>query len=334
MRTRVLLTSALLLGPLFMACGDKGTGDSGAAGDGGAITATSELVYTDANNYSYVADLQIQSQEVAAGADSLVDWSGMSVDMRGRSVDPTGVDRVMLVAFNISKDDVITAINNNSLLQSDVRVYYQFDNTDGATSASLTDFSILGNDFIPSQDMIEHPGETWTWLVSTMDEANGRIDVLSTTFVDPLDSSSNQDIAFGNDTAVLDFTVDLHSADALYAIAGEPDTSFNWAGATTEAGGQPFDEAKASRLLIGHIRGATVSDVEANVLTVLDTADELFYADAYGKDEVLLSEAEERTTGATFAGFDTDGVWLVGIECTNQTCLSPAPLLMTVVEAQ
>ncbi|RME23472.1 MAG: hypothetical protein D6798_13445 [Deltaproteobacteria bacterium] len=330
----MLLTSALLMGPAMMACGDKGADDSGATGDGGSVDATSELVYTDANNYSYTADLQIDSQEVAAGADSVVDWSGLAVDMRGRAVDPAGVDRVMLVAFNISKDDVIAAINSNSLLQSDVRVYYQFDNTDGVTSASLSDFSILGNEFNPAQDMIEHPGETWTWLVSVMDEANGRIDVLSTTFVDPLDSSSNRDIAFGDDTAVLHFSVDLHSADPLVAIAGEPDTSFNWAAATTEASGQPFDEAKASRLLVGHIRGATISDVEANVLTVLDTADELFYADAYGKDEILLSEAVERTTGANFAGFDTDGVWLVGIECTNQTCLSPAPLIMTVVEAQ
>ncbi len=334
--TYVLSIALPLLGATTMlACGDKGqdSGGGDVGGDGG-IDATSELIYTDANNYAYTAELTLDTIPVQEGADATIDWSGLTVDMRGRSITATDVDQVFLVAFNISKEDVLTKITANSLLQSDIRDYRQFLNEEGSSSADFSEFSILGNDFVPAEDFLEHPGETWTWVVTLMDDSSGRVDVLASVFIEPDGSSSNTAVAFANDTTDLQFSVDLHTAPPLYAIAGEADTSFDWSGATTEAGGQPLDASRTNRLLIGHIGGATLTDVEANVLTVLDTADELYYLDVIGDTEALLSEATERVSGANFSGFDTDGVWLVGIECTLQTCLSPAPLILTVVEAQ
>lgn len=326
-KTLVLLPllsfSGLALSGL-LACGDKGD-DSGTG-----PTGTPDLVYTDANNYTYMATLEVESLDVQEGADARIDWSGLTVDLRGRTVDPATIDQVALVAFNIEKQEVLDSINDNSLAQSAIRDYRLFENEAGLTAANMSEFSILGNDFIPAEDFVVHSEATWTWAITLWDENDGRNDILSNIFIVPSPGSPNTDIAMTNDTASLSFAVDLHSAPPLVSVAGSTSYTFDWSAATTEASGQAFDSAKGDRLLIGYVAGGTVAEVEANILTVLDTADALYRMDVFGLTSADLTLATERTTGAAFSGFTTDGVWLIGVECT--TCTSPVPLILSVVE--
>lgn len=312
----------LLLTLGLLACTDKGD-DTGPSGN-----PTADLVYTDANNYTFTASLDVQTIALAEAQDARIDWSGLTTDIRGRAVDPAGIDRATIVAFNVTKEEVLDSINTNSLNQSAIRDYRQFENDEGRTSAMLSQFSILGNDFDPTVDFIEHTDSTWTWAIVLWDEADGREDILSDVFIVPTPGEPNTTVEITNDTATLSFVVDLHSAPALEALSGQDSYSFDWSGATMEAAGQPFDTAKADRLMIGHVAG-TVSDVEANILTVLDSADEIYRMDVRGETWADLGEAVERTSGAAFGGFTTDGTWLIGIECT--TCTSPTPLILTVV---
>lgn len=324
-RSAALLASLCSL-PLALACGDKGGDDSGTPPPVG----TPDLVYTDAHNYSYLASLEVDSVDLQEGADIRIDWSALTTDLRGRAVDPASIDEVALVAFNLEQAEVLASINDNSLAQSAIRDYRLFQNEEGVTSATFSQFSILGNDFVPAEDFIVHEGATWTWSVTLWDEADGRKDILSNIFVVPSPSSGQTEVAITDTTASLAFTVDLHSAAPLVSVAGAAGYTFDWSAATVEASGQEFDSAKGDRLLIGHVAGATVADVEANILTVLDTADELYRMDSYGVTSADLTLATERTTGQAFTGFTDDGVWLIGIECT--TCTSPVPLLLSVVE--
>lgn len=305
----------------LLACTDK-DGDSG-------ITGTADLVYTDANNYSYTATLEVDSVALAEATDATIDWSALTTDIRGRAVDPSTIDLATLVAFNITKEEVLDSINTNSLNQSAIRDYRQFDNSEGRTSAMLSDFTILGNDFEPSIDFVEQSDGIWTWAVVLWDEADGRQDILTDIFIEPVPGESNTSVTIDDTTASLSFQVDLHTAPPLVALAGQDSYSYDWSQATTEAAGQPFDTALADRLMIGHVDG-TVSDVEANILTVLDTADEIYRMDVRGETFANLMESTERSSGAAFPGFSTDGTWLIGVECT--TCTSPAPLILSVVE--
>jgi len=321
--------SILALGLLALAtlpltgCGkDKGD-DSGATG-------SNDLVFADANNYSYQATLSVDSVAIQPGADVHVDWSQLTHDLRGRELDPSAVDHVSLIAFSITKDEVLASINNNSLKQSDIRDYRLYDNSVlQASSADLTDFSILGNAFDPTQDLVEREG-TWTWAVSLWSREDSRDEILFTLFLTLDPSSDNHDLVFTDDSGSLSFLVDLHSAAALQTVAGASTYSYDWAGATQEASGQDFDTAKGDRLLIGYVAGQDVSYVEDNIMSVLDTADGLYHADTYGLTHVDLAQAVDSRSGAPFGGFTTDGVWLIGIEC--MTCTSPAPLLLSVVD--
>lgn len=302
-------------------CGDK-------ADDSGA-NPTADLVYTDANNYSFNASLDVETVNLAEGADSTIDWSGLTTDIRGRSVDPAGIDRATIVAFNVSKEEVLDSINTNSLNQSAIRDYRQFENDEGRTSALMSEFTILGNDFVPAEDFVEHTDATWTWAVVLWDEADGREDILTDVFMVPTPGEPAQQLTIDNDTASLSFEVDLHSAPPLEVLAGQDSYTFDWSQATTEAAGQAFDTAVADRLMIGRVDGS-VTDVEANILTVLDSAPEIYRMEVRGETYADLMEATERSSGASFAGFTTEGTWLIGIECT--TCTSPTPLLLSVVE--
>lgn len=315
----------------LLACSDKGDDSGGGDGDGGGDggVPTADLVYSDANNYSYVATLDVATIDLAEGADNKVDWSGLTTDIRGRPVTPSEIDLVTLVAFNVTKEEVLDSINTNSLNQSAIRDYRQFQNDEFRTSARMSEFEILGNEFVPATDFVEHPESTWTWAFVLWDEADGRQDILSDVFIVPVPGEPNQTATVDNDTATLSFEVDLHSAPPLASLSGQSSYTFDWSQATVEASGQPFDTAKADRLLIGHVAGA-VSDVEASILTVLDSADELYRMEVRGETSADLTLATEKTSGAAFTGFTTDGTWLIGIECT--TCTSPTPLILSVVE--
>lgn len=313
----MLTLAAFLLLPL--ACGD-GDDDTGVE---------AELVYTDDHNYAYEAALEVDTVVVQYAGDVTVDWSALTRDLRGRPLDPSEVDRATLIAFSLPKEDVLASINDNSLSQSDIRDYREFDNGAGGTSAAFSQFSILGNTFLPESEFIEGEG-TWTWAVALWKESDGREEILSTLFVDPDPASDVLRASFTDDTGSLSFEVDLHSATPLSAPSGTGSIAFDWSAATVEASGQPFDTANGDRLLLGHVADATVTDVEAGFLTVLESADELYQADTYGLTRIDLSGATERSSGAAFGGFTADGVWLIGIECT--TCTSPAPLILSVVE--
>jgi len=82
----------------------------------------------------------------------------------------------------------------------------------------------------------------------------------------------------------------------------------------------------------------TVAQVEEVFLRVDTEADELYYLSSLDGTPVVQGETDADLMLATdadgnpFPGFTTDGIWLLGIECLS--CLSPAPLALSIVEVQ
>lgn len=325
-RSFLPLLAPLLLAQGLLACGDKDGDDSGAST---LPPGSTTLLFTDANNYDYDATLVVDTIAVQAGADVEVCWDQLTQDLRGRPVVPTEIDLMRLIAFSVTKEEVLASINDNSLSQSDIRDFRELDQDGTISCANLSAFAIFGNEFAPETDFVVREG-TWTWAITLWDEADGRLDILASIFLEPTPESDVTTVDITDSTGSLDFLVDLHSADPLFAVADTPDTTFDWSGATTEASGQDFDPALGDRLLIGHVAGATVDSVEADFMTILESADALYRMDVAGLTSADLSQAVERDSGAAFPGFDSDGVWLLGVECT--TCTSPTPVLLSVVE--
>lgn len=295
-----------------------------------------DLVATDANNYSYSGTMAINAVNVASQSDPTVDWCSLTTDIRGRAVDPVQLDRLILIEIDLTQDEVLSKIENNDLTQADTVTQWIFQNESaGVCSANLSEFSILANSFQPD-DFIES-GHTWLLSATYFDPEYSQFDFAMTKFVVPTDGETNTDIQITDDCASLDFDADLHSAAPLKTSASFDSYTLDWSGVTQDVNGREWDDEKANRLLIGKVDATDIADVEDVFLRVDSEASELYrlYDDESG---VLLVSGETSAdlmlatddAGNPFPGFTTDGIWLVGVECTS--CTSPAPLLLSVVE--
>lgn len=289
---------------------------------GDETTLTGDLVMTDDNNYSYTGTLDVVSTDVESATDILVDWSALTTDLRGRAVTPAEVDQLLLIAFGPGQEEILAEISANQLKQSDVHDYRLFMNSAGVTSASLSEFSVLGNSFVPEDDLIERD-DVGTWAIAVQDEVDGRDDILALAFLQPVVGAGVTDLVIDASSTTLDFDATL--GDSL-ETAEDLDYTLDWSAVTKQAGGAAFDVLEADRLFIGHTSLTSDEEIEENFVQLLDTADELYRLEVYGETSADLSLAVD-DAGTAFPGFSEGGSWIIGIECT--TCTSPAPVLLS-----
>lgn len=310
-----------LLALALTAC-DKTNDDTG-TGNGVPDDA---LKFEQENNYSYTGDIVIGEVQVQSGADSMVDWCALTIDLRGRAVtDPSSVDQVLLAEFALSQEELMAKIETNDIYQNDSASQWLVVEPE-ACSVPMSQFEVIGNVFDPSTYMVENADRTW--LASVMNTPDDRLDILMSTFVVPKGDSTNDVVTLDDDSATLTFEADLHSAPALQVAAGEVPW-VDWSGVSTDVNGAPYDPLLGDRLVIGKVPVATVEEAEDVFLRLDEEAEMLYFINVYGKTAADLSTATS-ADGAKFDGFTTDGIWFVGVECL--TCTSPAPLILTVVE--
>jgi len=309
-----------------VACGgDKDGTDS-------AAPPTGDLVFTDANNYGFESDLQIGAVEVEAESDFTIDWSGVTTDIRGRAVNPSEVQQLLLVELNSTQAEVLTKIDANDLQQADAVNQYIFDNASNVSAIDVSQMEILSNP-IELGLLSDDPNSTWLLSLTNIDD--GRFDFLMNTFVVPTTGSGNTAVDFDDSSASLTFSADLQSADALVTGAGLDAYTLDWSGATTDVFGRPLDLGLVTRLIIGKVGTTDLGQVETDFLQLYELADELYTLDVNGLTYADMTQATLKSDGTTpFSGFTTDGTWVVGIECTRQECTNPAPLLLAVVEVK
>jgi len=303
--------------------------------DGGATPVTQpgtpDLVFTDANNYAFTVELTLATTELKAGSNVLVDWSGTSTDFRGRPFEPTEVDKVTIAAIDLDNDALIGAINGNSLQMGSIATYYEVV-PESASSASFSDFQILGNNTFQYESQFV-PGFAPSWLVSLWkDNERGVAEILASQFLEPVEGADDV-LAWNDGSATLDFDPDLGAAP-IVTVAGAETWSLDWSAVLNDVNGSPFDPEKGDTLRIAHLPVADAAAAEAALLQLDLVASEMYFLDVYGMRTVPDLSAATTVEGTPFPGFTTDGVWLVSIECTALVCFSPAPMLLAVVQVQ
>ncbi|MCK6505718.1 hypothetical protein L6R53_20385 [Myxococcota bacterium] len=289
-----------------------------------------DLSLTDDHNYLYTASMQAETTQVAAWQDVRVDWSALSVDLQQRPVDPTAIDRISLVRMSLDADEVLQSVADSSLNQSDVIDYRLLDDLAGRTDVMLSEMAILGNPFDPAQDFA--PAEDGkTWILSLWDlERSGRDDILTSMILDPSEASDVVDVAFTDSTASFGLVPDLHSGLPLETSEGAEAYSLEWSSLTRTGAGLEFDPLLADRLVILHF-AEDLTTVESDFIALANNDAQAWRADVYGLDSLDLAEAASED-GEAFPGFDRDGTWLIGLECTS--CTNPVPLALAVVDVR
>jgi hypothetical protein len=320
--SRVVFGSCLLMSSSLLACsGDGGDKDSGTE------TCEPNLNFVDGNNYSFESEFVIGSIAVAPESDLTIDWSAVTTDIRGRSVVPAEVEQLLAVRFLLPQSEILEKIDGSALDAADSDLQYLLFNS-GVDSASITEFSIIGNPFDVAGLSVS---DEQTWLLSMANVVGSRFDFLMNTFIVPTEGETNTTVALTNSSATLNFDVDLGSAEPLLASTTGP-TVLDWSGVTTDAYGQPLDLSLVNNLVIGHVADEDITNVEGVFLRLYDEADQVYDLSVNSLTSADLSLAVSRADGTPFPGFTADGTWVVAIECVRQECTNPAPLLLAVVE--
>lgn len=304
---------------LLTAC--TGTKDDSAAPVDG-------LVLTDASNYSYTSDIEASSQELLLFNDNTFDWSGLTTDLLGHSVDPANdIEYIWMIQFpNLSQEEVVDAIVTDNLLAEDIGGYVQYRNNDGATSAMLSEFVYPPATAIdPATDFTDSTG---TWLVRA---TVGIADTRMIGFAVPTEKTTNQYFEISGTTSILDFQADLSSLDG-FDLTGEPSSyAVDFSGLTTHASGSEIDFTEIDQLLLGRYDGMAVTDIEDQFIDLELIASDIYTVDIYEDPDriVDLTTAVSETSGA-FSGFGADTLWVLALRCTS--CTNPAPPYVTVIQ--
>lgn len=289
----------------------------------------------DENSYAYSGHMNIGAQTAAAQADSTIDWCDVTVDIRGRQVVPTDIDRLMLVEIDGTHDEVARLIESNELTMADVVAPWQFINDMAVCTANLSDFSMIANAFNVG-DFGGASATGSTWLLSLTYYDAGAFDYAMPSFVVPEQGAPVSEIRFHDDLSTIEVDVDLHTLKPMTTSSRFDEYTLDWSAVTTDVYGNEYDDQLGNQVLIGKVPFGDIEQVEDVFLRLDDEASELYRLNVVDGIPVVQGETDvdlmlaTNADGEPFGGFTTDGIWLVGVECTS--CTSPAPLLLGVVQ--
>ena len=285
-----------------------------------ACSKSEEITLTDAMNFSFSSDIDAASIVVPAGEDSLVDWSAVTEDLLGSPIDPTAdIGEVSIVAFgDLTQDEVIDGINNETLKQSDLTGFVSYVPQSGETSAMLTDFSVSGTAVNPANDITAGS----TYLVS-LEGTDGSY--LTFTFFDPVDGADPATITVDDDSAVLSYTVDIDAGASIPVTADAEQIILTWSQLTTTSSGNPILLSNIDTLMLARYT-QPLSALEDDFLQLEDLADELYIVN------VATLGSYDLTTIDGFAGFEGEGTWLVAMRCGG--CVNPSPPFLGLFDPQ
>ncbi len=290
------------------------TGDTaaagGASGDG--------LVLVDANNYALESSLAIQSTPLAERSDATLDWSGLTTDLQGHDLDPVAdIDVLTLLAFELTEAEVEAALATDTLSQSDMALYVSLD-TEGRTSASLSELSLFGNDIDVEQYFEEGSG---AWLLTVNTGTTPGVGARMVGFLAPSADAQADQAALTDDSAELFIDVDLLSLDPVAVSADTTQLDLDWSQLTVNAQGNTMVSGAADQVMLGRYDTLAAEDLQDAFLDLELLADQTWTVDIDGGSAASVTD---------FGTLDADATWVLALRCT--TCSNPAPLFLTFLE--
>lgn len=305
-------------------------GCSGDKESDSGLTASSDVVVTDACNYSFSGAIELNELVLLEATEFEICWDELTTTLRGNPMpDPSTVERVVLVQFAMDRSALEADIEAGTLVQSDAKTQYFLDYP-GAGCVMASDLEVIDNNLVPEIDLFDEEGCTWLASIQMLEP---RPDILASAVVSFQPGVPHQDLHFLDENAsTIDFTAELPGASCITVPADDAPYSFDWSGMVLDAMGQPFDYLLADELIVGHIPSDDVSVIETDFVRLYEIADQLYSANVYGLAAVDDLSIAVDEAGNAFPGFTTDGTWLIALVCTLDTCTSPTPMFLAVVD--
>jgi hypothetical protein len=328
MTTRSILGPVTALVFLALNCGDDAQQGDRCLG--------SAVIANEINNYSFSSAITLPPVTVKAMSNLTFDWSALTKDFTGHSLDATAaVNTVMVLIWHMPLATLEAELNLDSLDQRDLVVvpppflYPQA----GATSAMLHDFTLNGTAVTPARyntymDPAKYPASSYSYVVAaaTGTELGRGIRVLQAFTLDSDSTSTMVDLS--DDSTRLTYSANLHSLAVARVPGGTPNVTLDWSMMKTNALGTDFTEGYITRAIVGKFTQAP-DELEKQFLDLELIADNVYRADV-PSGSILDFTTLADSSGTSFPGVDSNGIWVVGLICG--ACRNPAPWYLTILE--
>lgn len=305
---------ALSLAASLLACGDK-------ADDSGAVEAN--IFLADANNFSYTGDISVPSITTRSGADVEVCWGDLSKDLQCHDLDPVNeIDNVGLVRFpHMSQAEVEVGLSENSLLQSDISGYVEWNTNHSDTCINLSQLSFFGTTIDITAEYTESGG---TYMLLLAEGLEPGVGARMITFLAPSEASDVGSVSLeDNGCELLDFEAELETLTPAAAPASGP-WVVDWSALTRDGLGAEVTLESIDGLMLAFYEGKSAADLEASFLDLEQIATTLHQVNLEGGTVYDLSQV------SGFSGFTGSGTWVLALTCSR--CYNPAPVFLTIVE--
>jgi hypothetical protein len=327
----IFLPLALAL-PTVSACGGSGSGGSGAVGN---------VVIEDANNYTAMSTLTIQTLQTAPMVDLTFTWDALAKDLLCHTAGT--IDNVAFLQIKgMSQDDIAKKLAVGKLNSNQVACYAE-QHTMGATSVMMSTFDnydkgsfTLVTDYVPSTAAV--PPQYLALF--THGTALG-VGAQSMIFLQPTDGVATTTVAAPNPcpdgtangaNEILNFAPTLSPTAATIPTAGP--WKIDWSQITKDSFGNALDFSMTTldKVEVGYFQGKTPAQIQADFLNVEQDATQLYtYSVPVGQKYVDLA------VGGTpaFPGFGATAAtdtWAVAVLCSK--CQVPAPVVFTILTPQ
>ena len=298
---------------------------------------------TDDTNYTFKFTLTIQSTTVKDKTDLTFDWSAVTKDFLGLTLDPVkDIDLVVVSAWGMTEQEITDNLNKDKLpLNSNkgALTAYPGEETD-FTSVKLTELSSFHNEvpedvlwsyFDTSTENYQYPQDKNTFMMIVASGTTPGKDSRMLGFFKLDPASTNNTVALTNDSTKMEWEAHLANIKPIFVPANQASLSIDWKNMTVNAIGNPYDVSQITEAVVAHYATLTLEDLEQQFLYLEDEADGWWSGEVISGTTMDLSTLKDEG-GAAFPGIDSNGVWLVALFCTSSQCNNPAPWSITVLK--
>ena len=293
------------------------------------------VVASERNNYAFSSTITLPPVTVAPMSNLTFDWSGLTKDFLGHSLNPaTDIVMGVVMLWNLPRAAFETALNADELYTADLVVSPPLNlPISGGTSAQLYQFLVNGTAVTPEMfnayfDATLYPPATTTILVGVQSGTELGRDIRMLQALELNATSTVTNVALTDTSTKLAYSANLRSLTITGVPGGTAALTLDWSQMTTNALGAEFKEGYITTAIVGRYT-QTPAQLEASFLDLDRIAVATYRADIVAGSTLDFTTLRDEN-GASFPGVDDSGTWMVGLICGN--CRNPAPWYMSILK--
>ena len=316
----LLILVSSTLSPWLSGCGSN------------ASSSNSNVQIKDENNYTVQSQLAIPIEETQVGVDLEVCWDEVTTDFMGHEVVPgtdTGIKGVhwgqitRLTEAQIEQQFAIGTFDSTKSVKK-IRTFPVTDAT--TTCAKLSQFHTGESYLVPEQDYVVSVDKYMLLFASSQVQGQATRSAL---FIKPTEGSSVTKVKGRSGGPELQFSADFNKPRVDIPAKGP--WLVDWSALTKDCVGESVVFQNIESIRLAFYPGYDSAKLAENALNYDRIDGATYYKAAIPPSKRSADLAEVKTdSGQAFAGFsDTDGLWVIALECSK--CYLPAPLAVAIL---